>query len=258
MKVAKVLLIAGSMMLSGSVFANPTADSLSAGQCMGKVYKPAVYKSETVRVLKVEAGQKVQVIPAKFEWVEKKVEIAPAYTIKKVVPAKYKMVKEKVVDKAEHVVVKNGGDSYSGEVMCKVKVPATYKTITKREMIEGPKTIDQTIEAKYKVFKVKQLVQDEQVVTKDIPEEYSEYTKKALVSPAQVSWQRVLCKTNSNQDTVLQLQKALKTAGYNPGTMDGVLGSATYQAVKKFQKKQGLAQGPITYEVLEKLGVTAI
>ena len=178
--------------------------------------------------------------------------------MKKVIPAKYKMVKNKVVDRAEHTIVKKGGDSFSGEVMCKVKVPATYKTITKREMIEGPKTIDETIAAKFKVIRVKQLVQDEQVVTKEIPEEYSEYTKRELLSPAQVSWQRVLCKTNSNQETVLKLQNALKAAGYNPGTIDGVLGGSTYTAVKKFQKKEGLAEGPITYEVLNKLGVTTI
>ena len=37
-----------------------------------------------------------------------------------------------------------------------------------------------------------------------------------------------------------QIQIALKNAGYNPGAIDGKIGSQTRQAIKAFQKDQGL------------------
>lgn len=37
-----------------------------------------------------------------------------------------------------------------------------------------------------------------------------------------------------------QIQTALKNAGYNPGTIDGRLGSQTKEAIKSFQKDNGL------------------
>ena len=37
-----------------------------------------------------------------------------------------------------------------------------------------------------------------------------------------------------------QIQTALKNAGYNPGTIDGKLGAQTREAIKAFQKDNGL------------------
>jgi N-acetyl-anhydromuramyl-L-alanine amidase AmpD len=46
----------------------------------------------------------------------------------------------------------------------------------------------------------------------------------------------------SNQiKNVKDLQEALKTLGYDPGTIDGVIGPKTMQAVRKFQREQQLA-----------------
>ena len=40
---------------------------------------------------------------------------------------------------------------------------------------------------------------------------------------------------------VKDLQEALKTLGYDPGTIDGIVGPKTMQAVRKFQREQQLA-----------------
>ncbi len=40
--------------------------------------------------------------------------------------------------------------------------------------------------------------------------------------------------------TVTQLQRALKSAGYDPGTIDGRLGKRTKEAVRSFQRAEGL------------------
>jgi len=53
-----------------------------------------------------------------------------------------------------------------------------------------------------------------------------------------------------------QIQTALKNAGYNPGTIDGRLGSQTKEAIKSFQKDNGLhADGRVgkkTWNLLRK------
>ena len=41
--------------------------------------------------------------------------------------------------------------------------------------------------------------------------------------------------------TVTQLQTALKNAGYDPGSVDGKMGKKTREAIKAFQKANGLA-----------------
>jgi N-acetyl-anhydromuramyl-L-alanine amidase AmpD len=49
-------------------------------------------------------------------------------------------------------------------------------------------------------------------------------------------------KDASNQiKNVKELQEALKTLGYDPGTIDGIIGQKTMQAVRKFQREQQLA-----------------
>ena len=49
-----------------------------------------------------------------------------------------------------------------------------------------------------------------------------------------------LSKFGSSGDEVRQIQQKLKNWGYYNGTVDGIYGSKTLQAVKNFQKKNGL------------------
>jgi len=55
---------------------------------------------------------------------------------------------------------------------------------------------------------------------------------------------------------IRQIQKALKNAGYNPGTMDGRMGRETKDAIRAFQRANGLrADGKVgknTWNLLKK------
>ncbi len=63
-----------------------------------------------------------------------------------------------------------------------------------------------------------------------------------------------ILKLNSAGPDVIALQQALNHAGFSPGTMDGVFGSATEAAVLGFQRSEGLAAdgivGPSTATAL--------
>ena len=58
------------------------------------------------------------------------------------------------------------------------------------------------------------------------------------------------------QGTVQKVQRALLSAGYTPGPIDGVLGSQTMAAVDTFQRAKGLATGGLTFDTLKQLGVS--
>lgn len=65
-------------------------------------------------------------------------------------------------------------------------------------------------------------------------------------------------KPGDHGTAVAQLQRALRAAGYPVGTIDGVYGPATTQAVTRFQQAHGLAAdglaGPRTLAALQQTG----
>ena len=59
-----------------------------------------------------------------------------------------------------------------------------------------------------------------------------------------------------SRSTVRSVQRTLKRCGYNCGTADGVMGTKTKRALKRFQRDHGLtADGVIGQETLEALGL---
>jgi len=58
------------------------------------------------------------------------------------------------------------------------------------------------------------------------------------------------------QQNIRQVQEALKDQGHDPGPIDGVMGSQTSQALKEFQKANGLKQtGSLDAETKQKLKI---
>lgn len=61
----------------------------------------------------------------------------------------------------------------------------------------------------------------------------------------------------SRGEEVKQIQQKLKSWGYYSGSVDGIYGSGTFNAVKKFQQKNGLtADGIAGEKTLNALGIT--
>ncbi len=190
------------------------------GECYARILTPAKYSTSTEKVLKKEAGSRIETVPAKFETVTEKVLVREASTKLEIVPAQYgtvtekimvrpestklveipaqyKTVTEKVLDKAAHTVWKRGAgaamagalqtriDNSTGEIMCLVNVPATYKTITKT-VLASPASVKETkIPAEYKTITRTVLKQPESTRVKQIPAEYKTVTVQKMVTPPQ-------------------------------------------------------------------------
>jgi len=277
------------------------------GECYARAFVPPVYKTENVRILKTDASERIDVIPEKYEWVNEQVLVREASERLEVVPAAYEMVTEKLMvkpestkivtvpakyrtetermlDKPEHTIWKKGAgpitkvDDATGEIMCLVTVPATYKmvsrqvldtkagtqdikipaeykTVSKRVMKTPPATRKVVIPAEYKTVRVRKLVESAKTNRTPIPAQYASISKRELVKEGYMEWRPVLCKTNMTQDIVQRIQAALKSSGHNPGPIDGVIGRETMAAVKSYQREKGLATGGITLQTLESLKV---
>ncbi|UCF95346.1 MAG: peptidoglycan-binding protein [Desulfobacterales bacterium] len=277
------------------------------GECYARVFVPPAYKTVAERVLKTssseqlevipakyewaqekvlvkEASERMEVVPAQYEWVEERVLVKPASTKLEKVPARYEWKEEKVLVKEAHTVWKTGRgpvqrvDNITGEIMCLVEVPATYKTVRKKVMVAPPttRTVEipaeyQTVKkrvmvkpptyqkiqipAEYNTVKVSKLVSAPQERRIEIPAEYQTVTKTKLVKEGRMEWRRILCETNVTPQAISRIQTALLKAGYDPGPADGLLGARTRDAIKAYQKDHKLARGGLTYETLQSLGI---
>jgi hypothetical protein len=280
----------------------------SAGECFARVFVPPTYSTKTEQVLKEGASERLEVIPARYEWVEEKVlvkeaseriEVIPAeYTWKEEkvqvrpaasklveVPAKYDWQTDKVLVKEAHKVWKKGRgpiekiDNTTGEIMCLVEVPASYKTVKKRVMVNPPSTKEVAVSAEYetvkkrvlakpasqrkivipaeyKTVRVRKLVSPPQEKRIAIPEEYQTVTRTEMVTDGHMEWRRILCETNVTPDVIKKVQSGLRQSGYDPGPIDGVVGGQTTAALKSYQRSNNLAVGGLTYETMKKMGIS--
>ena len=254
---------------------------------------PAKYETVTERVVTQEASSKLEVIPATYETVTERVLVKPAGKQIVQVPATYRTVSERVLDKPAYTVWKKGAASNfgsntnvvsesvngTGEVMCLVEVPASYKTISKqvvdtaagvrtvetpaeyktikRRVLKTPATTREVaIPAEYGTVKVTKLVTPASESRQPIAAEYKTVTKTTKISDASMAWQSVLCDVNLNSANIRSLQSALKDKGYTVD-VDGQLGPGTIRAVNSYASTNGIPQGAnyVPMDVVKKLGL---
>ena len=245
---------------------------------------PAKFEWVEERVLSKEASETLTVVPAVYRWVEERIMVEPASTRLVPVPAEYETVSERVLDRPEQTVWKKGRgpiekiDNTTGEILCLVVEPATFKTIS-RTIVKNPATtrsvdvpavfktirkqvVDKPAEvrkstqpATFSTIRVRKMVEPAREQRVSLPVEFQTVTKRVKVGSERLSWQPILCETNVNQDIIANLQQALKAKGFNPGDIDGVLGSSTLDAVERYQRASNLARGGVTMETLDSLDV---
>jgi hypothetical protein len=231
------------------------------GECYARVYVSPKYKTVSKQVLVQPATEEIKILPAKYEDAEKQVLITEALTEYKEIPAVYKWVTEKILIKEAHTIWKKGRgnieriDNATGEVMCMVHVPPSYKTVKKRIMVSPARIEEIKKPAVYKTIKYKKMLQPPEKQVVPIPAQYKTITKKIKITEGHMIWKRTMCETNIDRTLVLKIQQYLRKDRYNPGPVDGILGRQTRHALKSFQRDKGLAIGSITYQTLEFMNI---
>lgn len=175
----------------------------ATGEILCLVEEPAVYKDVQKTVVRTPATTREIVTPAEFSVVRKQVVKVPATTREVQVPAEFTVVRKQIV-----------------------KSPATQREIM--------------IPAEYKTVKVTKLVEPARQVRTPIAAEFQTITKTEKVSEGSVEWRSILCETNMTRDKTREIQRALLTAGFNPGPLDGIISVQTMEAVNAYQRAKRL------------------
>ena len=235
----------------------------ATGEIMCLVDVPAEYKTVTTRVIDKPASTKTITIPAVTKVIRSRQEVAPAKEVRRTIPAKYQMVKKTAIESDGELVwheIHNNTmntKSRTGRQMCLVNEPAVYKTMTKRTVIKPASSQKIVIPAVYEAIKVKALVSEATEKRTKIPAVYRTIYSQELVEDGRMEWRSILCETNMTRSRIKQIQQALKAKGYNPGPIDGVVGSQTIMAMNQFQKANKLpVDRYLNVESIRALGVS--
>jgi hypothetical protein len=191
----------------------------STGEIMCLVEVPPVYRTVTSQVVKTPATTREIDEPAQYSTIRKRVLKAPETTREVEGPAIYATIKKMAVK--------------TPETTREVEVPAEYRTVKVAKMVEGPKE-----------------------VRTPTPAEYQTVSRSVKVTDERLEWRSILCETNLTPGVIRQVQTALKNAGHDPGTIDGVLGQNTAAALGAYQRAKGLPTSQhLNAETLRSLGV---
>ena len=214
--------------------------------------KQVVVSPATVRLLDVSTpcttpndGSVVGSGPSKlaggrscYQTIIKQIVATAATTREIVIPAQYAIRTKQVLVSAASTKVIETPAQYAartrqvvGSVAAtrEIEIPAEFKTITKTVVKSPAKTTETTI-----------------------PAEYGSYTTTAQTSGnSYAEWQEILCDQNLTAAMIIQIQKALKAKGYDPGPIDDIIGTRTKAAILQFQKDKNLATG--NYRSIETL-----
>lgn len=256
---------------------------------------PATYETQTDQVLVKEETVTYSTIPAVYETVTEVVVVEPERTETSVIPASFETYTEQVLVRPAYSTWKPGaglfgrgaagtgtanvnGEQATGELLCRVEVPAQYDTVT-RTRVATPETTDtRVIPAVTRTVTREVVAQPPQVIENVVPAEYGTVSKQVLVTPASeqvnvipatyktvekrvvtggggLEWREVLCDTNTTTAKVSEIQRALSTAGYSVPD-DGQFGPGTLRAMEEYQRANGLPVGYLTVSTVQSLGVS--
>lgn len=183
------------------------------GKCYARAFEDATFRTETEQVMKREASEQIEIIPAKYEVVEEQVLVRAAYEEEQIIPAQFETVTEQLLVKPATTRWEKGRglvekvNNFTGEIMCLKEVPAEYKTVTK-QVVKAPATKKLVqIPAEYKTVRVNKLITPATEKRIPIPAEYQSVTKTIKESEGRMVWQEVLCETNAPE--LVKAQPAL-------------------------------------------------
>jgi len=173
------------------------------GKCYARAFEDPTYRTETEEVLKRQASERIELIPAQTEMIEEQVLVRAAYDREEIIPAQFDTLTEEVLVKPASTRWKKGRglvekvNNFTGEIMCLEEVPAEYKTITK-QMVTAPATKKLVqVPAEYKTVMVNKIIAPATEKRIPIPAEYQTVSKTVLASEGKMVWQEVLCETNA-------------------------------------------------------------
>jgi len=212
-------------------------DVIATAPLVTSVSEKAIYKTINIEKLEADAAENRVPVAAEFQSMNKE-QIQS--------PGSFNWLTKR----------SSGADGTpTGRVVCHQGIPAK-QIAYERTVVKTAGRFERTkVEATYENVEVTELVSDARSVKIPVPGVSSKVERRSKVTDSRFEWQPVLCETNTTGDIISRLQSALKGEGYAVGAIDGVLGRSTLAALEQYQRKNKLAEGGVTMESMEALGV---
>lgn len=249
--------------------------------------RPPELRTQNRAVVVKEEAQTYRVEPPKFRQVTEEVKVKDEVRRLVVVPAVYENREESVLVESARVVLEScrasaqraAGSNVAGrQANCAREVPARYKTVTRRVLLQPETTREEVTPAVFTTVTKWVLDEPARAVPETLPASTRQVPLTEVTRPAQVQeqvvdpvlapvqvtqhegmpqlvWRRALCESEALPEVVTSLQRALRTEGLDVGPADGKLGRRTMAALTDYQRREGLAIGLVTFETLESLRV---
>lgn len=232
----------------------------TTGEIMCLVEVPAQYKTVERKVIKTAATTKDVEIPAEYKIQKVRKLVKPAQERRIKIEPTYETVSKTVRTADErffwHPDWKDKPEGRAtGHTVCLRETDAKMATVEQRKVKTPASVREVEIPAEYKTVKVRKLAKGAEQKKIEIPAVVESVDKRVKVSDERLEWRSVLCETNITGRIMSDLQNALKAAGFNPGPVDGKVGTQTLRAVENYQRAKGLERGGLTLSTLEALGV---
>jgi len=287
----------------------PRSDSVQANQCWAQmIVKPL--RDQSVRQITIqESRHGFQTSPPELSKTKQKIVVKDGYEAFKVSQPKFKQITEKIQvkeetrtlvvepavfteqiekvmtesERVEMQACKNAGVRIAGkpqnsQSFCAVRIPAVYKSVTKRVLTQDETVVEKTTPAVYKNIVKTVLVENGHAdpvqvapLTANIPVTVVAREAEAIMvrvepkvvpvplttytTAPQLTWRRVVCEKEASPSLIRNLQAALLKEGFDAGPTDAKLGKKTMAAVESYQTQMGVASGILTYETLKLLGL---
>ena len=135
--------------------------------------------------------------------------------------------------------------------------PAEYTTRSYQKLANAATTNANPVEARYESRSYTKTT-NPTVQKTDVAPQYKTVTRRQLVKAGgSTEWKEVVCQADVTPDLYRRIQQALIDRGYDVGSAgaDGRIGTATKEALVKFQKANGLPVGSLDVETMRALGV---
>ncbi len=245
---------------------------------------PAEFKeSEKEIVIKPESIT-YEIVPAQFETKEVEVLVAPDFTKMTATEPLFQSEEKQVETRAARLALKldanplGAGGALNTEVLSLAQDPSEIKSYT-RHLLTKPAQVQQEkvsrivekiatqvlvkaaevkeikVPAEVKKVMVRELVRPATKKEIKIPAEYTTVSRQRLINPERIVWQRIVCAAQMTPELLTSMQTKLKEKGVDPGELNGQLSDATKAAIVSYQTQHSLAQGGLTYEFLNHLGI---
>lgn len=203
--------------------------AVAAGQCLYEHFDAGEPNISEQEVITHVATEQFDIIPAKLEPSSTQVRVKPAYETFIATPAVFETIEEPVLIEAAHSVWRKGRglieriDNTTGEIMCRVDVPAEYETIQKQVARQPAGVKRMMMPAAYETITTEKLIEDAQESRVAVAAKTQTITRTESFGEAQFSWLDAagdnatgvsVCKREFESEYIDVERVQIKTPGY--------------------------------------------